>query len=198
MIAWSHAEEERGRNATISDQAARLAALARTPVDGRSVAAGLDGALRDATVRLTPGAMAAVAAVRRNGIPIGLISNLLSETSEGGRELLARVGLEDKFDAVYLSCEHPWTKPSREPFRWTLRELGVAAHGVWHVGDHPYDLRGAAAAGMVPLLYSGVHSFERLPLRFTAKDRSIARGSLADWRKFPSWIDGRSTGPRGR
>ena len=120
----------------------------------------LDRRMDASPVRVAPGALRALKELGAMGIRLGVVSNLLHETPEGLRDLLARLGLSPHFRSIVLSSEHPWAKPRPEPFRVALAELRVRpAHAV-HVGDLLYDVEGAGRAGMGSVLYTGLHRFE--------------------------------------
>lgn len=65
--------------------------------------------------------------------------------------ILAGLGIGDAFAAVVVSSAAGAAKPSPIPFRVALDALGLSAAEVWHVGDSPEDVAGAAAAGMACL-----------------------------------------------
>ena len=83
------------------------------------------------------------------GIPLAAVSNW----DERLHELLAALKLRPYFDAVIVSCDAGFTKPSPVPFELALRRLGVPASALLHVGDSASeDVAGAHAAGAEALL----------------------------------------------
>jgi putative hydrolase of the HAD superfamily len=79
------------------------------------------------------------------GIPLAAISNW----DERLRPLLKGLNLEGYFEAILVSCELYFTKPSNVIFEHALRKLGLPAGEVLHVGDGRLeDLNGARAAGL--------------------------------------------------
>jgi FMN phosphatase YigB (HAD superfamily) len=161
--------EARGRTPTLRAQADWLADRTRQPRTAFDAVPGeLDRELLAAPLRVAPGAVEVLDRLRAAGVRLGLVSNILFETGEGTRAVLARLGLTPRFGAIYLSSEQRWAKPSPRPFARVLRELGVGADRAAHIGDLAFDVLGASAAGLRPLLYSGLHRFEIPPpdLRF--------------------------------
>ena len=64
------------------------------------------------------------------------------------RHKLASLGLLGCFDAIYSGERLGYLKPSPEPFRRILRDLGLQPESLLHIGDRPEtDGAGAAAAG---------------------------------------------------
>ena len=79
------------------------------------------------------------------GIKLGLISNW----DERLRPLLRRLNLHDYFEAIVVSCEVSFAKPSAVIFELAAEKLAVPPEAVLHVGDSPTnDVEGARAAGL--------------------------------------------------
>ncbi len=77
----------------------------------------------------------------------------VSNWDERLRPLLAALNLDGYFEAVLVSCELYFAKPSNVIFEHALRKLGVAPAEALHVGDSPLeDVEGAKSAGMKGLL----------------------------------------------
>ncbi len=86
-------------------------------------------------------------AVKREGIPLALITNGASDTQ---REKMRALELDQLFDAVIISSEIGVAKPAVEIFEAAFEQLGVDRGSVWHVGDSlSTDVAGANAAGCV-------------------------------------------------
>ena len=80
---------------------------------------------------------------------MGLISN----TDEDLRPFLARDGLLPLFDVVLLSFEVGRIKPDPEIFLEAARRLKLRPQDCVHVRDDvTYDVEGARAVGMKPIL----------------------------------------------
>ena len=162
LIAAGRAAEARGSTPPIDAQADALSRRLglRRPLRGGEIGEALDRNLLRRTVRVAPGAKRALGRLRRDGILLGIVSNVLFETADGARALLDRLDLRSPFDGLYLSAEHPWAKPRPQPFRMILRELGAAPDRSAHIGDLRWDVDGARRAGLTPWLYTGLYRFE--------------------------------------
>ena len=191
---WAADGEDAGRTPTIAEQAAWLADSAGVPVDPVEVATRLDAVTLRAPVRVARGASAALRALRRQGVRLGIVSNVLHETGAGARALLEKLGVSRYFDAIVLSAEHPWSKPRPEPFRVALRTLGVRPGAAAHIGDLTYDVVGARRAGLTPILFTGLHRYEpaRLGGLWQGIDASVLR--VSRWSQLPRALAGPTVG----
>lgn len=80
---------------------------------------------------------------------LGIVSNW----DERLRPLLEKLGLSKYFQAVIVSCEVAFTKPSPVIFEQAARMLGDPAGMILHVGDSAaHDVAGAKSAGFQALL----------------------------------------------
>jgi putative hydrolase of the HAD superfamily len=94
-----------------------------------------------------PGALEALAGLRKRVSRMGLVSN---GGTEFQRRKLQRYDLERYFDAILIEGEFGVGKPDRRIFREALSRLGVAAGETWMVGDNlQMDVKGAQQAGIV-------------------------------------------------
>lgn len=76
-----------------------------------------------------------------------------SNWDERLRPLLKSLNLDGYFEAVLVSCELYFAKPSNVVFEHALRKLGVTPAEALHVGDsEDEDVAGALAAGMSAVL----------------------------------------------
>ncbi len=75
----------------------------------------------------------AIDALASRGISLGIISNW----DERLPPLLDGLGLSKYFEAVVISCEAGFPKPSPVIFEHAARKLGVAPEFILHVGDEP-------------------------------------------------------------
>lgn len=133
--------------------------------------------------RLAPGAIDALTALRRTGVRMGLVSNIVHEPPWAIRKLLERLALLPFFPSVVLSSEVGFGKPKPEPFARCLSELGASAHEAAHVGNSGSDVVGARAAGLQPILYTGLRSLS--PRSVLTPLRSIP----PEVPRFRSWSD---------
>lgn len=77
---------------------------------------------------------------------LALVTNGASDTQRTSLRILR---IDKHFDALAISGEIGVAKPDVAIFRSALRELGIEAEQVWHVGDDPQtDIAGAHAAGL--------------------------------------------------
>ncbi len=88
-------------------------------------------------------------ALRRRGLPLAVVSNW----DPGLGRLLTRLGLGETFAAVIGSADAGVAKPDPRIFHLATDALGVVPERALHVGDlHDYDVVGAQAAGLIPVL----------------------------------------------
>jgi HAD superfamily hydrolase (TIGR01509 family) len=83
---------------------------------------------------------------------IGL--RLLVATSAGGPELdalLRQAGVDDLVDIATTSSDAEHSKPDPDIIEVALRKGGLEAHAAVMVGDTPYDIEAAAAAGVATI-----------------------------------------------
>jgi len=103
-----------------------------------------------------PGAAEGLVALARTGVTLAVVSNADGTVAE----LLAQAGLLQvgpgsgvEVAAVIDSGAVGVAKPDPAIFELALRAVGVAAERAVHVGDaYQYDVRGARAAGVHPIL----------------------------------------------
>lgn len=86
-----------------------------------------------------------VDALSRAGFELAALTNGARSTAEG---LLERAGLRDAFAAVLSVEDAPRWKPAPEAYASALSALGREAGDVVLVAVHPWDIDGAARAGL--------------------------------------------------
>ncbi|EEW26555.1 phosphoglycolate phosphatase [Rhodobacter ferrooxidans] len=96
-----------------------------------------------------PGVVAALAALRAQGMPLGVCTN---KPLAPAKAVLQHLGLLASFDAVLGGDSLPQRKPDPAPLFATLAALGGGP--VVYVGDSEIDAQTAAAAGMPFALYT--------------------------------------------
>ena len=114
------------------------------------LAAGLAAFARAAAWRVASGAAETLGSLKARGLKLALVSNY------DGRlhRVVAELGLQTFFDAVIVSSEAGWAKPSPRIYAAALAALGVEPGAALMVGDRPHeDVAGATAAGLQALLY---------------------------------------------
>ncbi|MFI5417558.1 MAG: HAD family hydrolase [Candidatus Lutacidiplasmatales archaeon] len=193
MSGWARRTERSGRTPTIDEQANWLSKRSGVRVPGGAIGAGLDRLLLKAGILAAPGARRALRLLRDAGVPVGVVSNVLHQTSDGAREVLERTRIAEFFRSVTLSSDIPWAKPRPEPFLRCLADLGVEPAGAAHIGDLSLDVEGARRAGMQPLLYTGLHRCEPARDRplFNRIDGRVRR--VRSWSELPGFFDPRSS-----
>lgn len=84
--------------------------------------------------------------LRRN-VPVGLVTNGGTSVQ---RAKMKSAQLDGLFDAVVISEEVGFEKPSPEIFSAACATLGVGQIGTWMIGDDPQaDVKGAQSCGLV-------------------------------------------------
>ena len=114
------------------------------------VASGLEAFARGDAWRPVKGAVETLRTLKARGLKIALVSNYDARL----HRVVDELQLKPYFDAVIVSSETGWAKPSTRIYRAALAALGVEAAEALMVGDRPReDAAGAAAAGLQSLLY---------------------------------------------
>jgi phosphoglycolate phosphatase len=102
-----------------------------------------------------PGVMAGLAALKAQGLPLGVITN--KATAFVG-PLLERTGLAPFLDVVVGGDLLPRPKPDPMPVVWACGRLGVSPADTLLVGDSVHDFKAGRAAGcrvfLVPYGYN--------------------------------------------
>lgn len=112
-------------------------------------------ALLDYRPKLIDGADDLLAALKRKGYRIGLISNTGRTPGSTMKLILDDYGILQYFDWMAFSNEVGYIKPSPRIFERALFGLGSSASSTVHVGDNMLlDVYGAKAAGMKAVLFN--------------------------------------------
>jgi len=114
---------------------------------------------REAGVHPLPGAVDALEALRRRGLPLVLVTN-------GGPELqrrkIERFDLAGFFDAIFVEGELGFGKPDPRVFRLALEAARAEPDHAWMVGDNLHaDVAGAQAVGVTGIWMD--HADEGIP-----------------------------------
>ena len=96
-------------------------------------------------VKEIPGVREALEALRGRGYRMVVVT---SKRAEGALYDLRYFGYEPFFDAVVTANDTALHKPHPEPALEALRRLGATAEEATFIGDSPFDIRCAHAAGM--------------------------------------------------
>lgn len=107
------------------------------------------------------GVLDVLARLREDGRRLGIVTAKRRHTI---RLAFAVLPLEEFFDAVVSSEETERHKPHPEPLLLALERLGAEPLSAAYVGDSPFDVRAAKAAGLraIAVSWGGIHSPERL------------------------------------
>jgi putative hydrolase of the HAD superfamily len=98
--------------------------------------------------RVYPDVPQCLAGWRQQGFRLSVVSNF-DRRLHG---LLVSLGLRPWLEEVIVSSEVGAAKPSPLPFLRAMEAMDLQPHQVWHVGDQPEDVEGAARAGVRCLL----------------------------------------------
>ena len=114
-----------------------------------------------AELRCCRGMDDALVRLRDEGRRLGLVTAKLHRTVKLAFQALP---LREVFDVVVCGDDTERHKPDPEPILLALERLGAPAHETAFVGDSPYDVAAARAAGVyaVAVGWGGMHSDERL------------------------------------
>lgn len=159
--------EQNGFSPTWAERVDRWSHRIRVSLDAEELAAHFTEKVPLWDVRVAPGARESLAQLRHDGIRLAIVSNATHEPPEAVRKLLRAHGLDEPFDSVVLSTDVGRAKPRREPFDRALQLLGARPGSSVHVGDAEADFRGAIAAGMHPLIFTGLRRWKPERLRLS-------------------------------
>jgi HAD superfamily hydrolase (TIGR01509 family) len=155
MEEWASRRETTGRSVSLVAQAAEIRRLTRVRPDPGRVGHSIAFALASANLRWQVGIHRTLRTLRRQGLKVGIVSNILYEPPEAARGLLRRLGGPGFFDAIVLSADGPDAKPSPAMIRRASRALGVPPNRLLHIGDSPADLLAAHRAGVAFVRFTG-------------------------------------------
>jgi len=134
--------------------------------------------------RVLPEARDLVGDLDEAGVPMGIVSN-----SEGRiAELLAELGLADRFTVIVDSGVAGVSKPDPRIFALAAEGLGLPLDSLVHVGDsEPADVGGALAAGAYAIRFDGVvANHEPTAANTRAASYAELRAILADGLAIPT------------
>ena len=98
----------------------------------------------DVLLRPFPGAVETVAALKRRGLALAVVTSKHRRATLRGMDLC---GITGHFDVVVTPEDVENAKPHPEPVHLALTRLGVAAAEALFVGDSPHDMAAGRAAG---------------------------------------------------
>jgi pyrophosphatase PpaX len=108
-----------------------------------------------------PGMDDVLAQLKHEGRRLGIVTAKRQETVALAFD---HVPLEHLFDVVVGSDDTERHKPHPDPLLYALDRLDADADDAVYVGDSPFDVRAAKAAGVhaIAVTWGGIHSAERL------------------------------------
>jgi pyrophosphatase PpaX len=114
-----------------------------------------------AELRCCPGMEDALVRLQADGRLLGLVTAKRRRMVQLAVEALP---LLETFDVVVCGEDTERHKPDPEPILLALERLGAGAHDAAYVGDSPFDVAAAKAAGVyaVAVGWGGMHPDERL------------------------------------
>lgn len=128
-----------------------------------------------ATLSLHPDIADGIRALKRAGVRLVTFSNGSAQVAEA---LLARAGLRGEFEALLTVEDAPAWKPVRAAYGYAADACGVQPSDLLLVAVHPWDIHGAAQAGLRTAWLN--RNDEVYPSFFGAPDYTItALGGLA-------------------
>ena len=148
--------QENPQYGDLSEEAMRLLGLPLTGILERLVPAAdvpvfADEYMRlyrekhDELIRSYPGMLEAVAKVVQEGAVVGVVTSKARETTEWALDDMGLLGLVD----VIITAEDVKShKPSPDPILTAMRMLQAPRNGTLYVGDSPFDIQAARAAGV--------------------------------------------------
>jgi putative hydrolase of the HAD superfamily len=108
------------------------------------------GRYRSDVLELAPGALDCIAALRARGCKLGIVTNGFAATHH---EKIARLGLTEHFDALFLADEMGMLKPDPAVFEHACSTLGSRPERTAMVGDrYDRDIVGAKRSGLFTVL----------------------------------------------
>lgn len=151
---WYYSDPERMRKAQHNIHSARrevvTIALSSLRVDDNGLAHELAdsyGEEKEKAMFIYPGTIETISHLRKEGIPLALLTN---GSSEYKRKRIERFGLAPFFSHILIEGELGMGKPDEQVFRHALRLLGVVDPSkAWMVGDRlETDVRPAQKVGI--------------------------------------------------
>lgn len=95
--------------------------------------------------------------LRKNGYPVGLLSNHSKEGAADARAL----GIDDVFDVTLFSGEIGYMKPEPSAFALLAEKLGVALEEMIFIDDTQQSLSTASDVGYTPILFTGIDELKQ-------------------------------------
>jgi putative hydrolase of the HAD superfamily len=131
------------------------------------------GRYRSDVLELSPGALECIEALRARGCKLGIVTNGFAATHH---EKIARLGLTEHFDALFLADEMGMVKPDPAVFLHACDVLSSIPERTAMVGDrYDRDIVGAQQSGLFTVLID-VHA---IPIPDGARPPDVVVNSIA-------------------
>ena len=99
----------------------------------------------DELLRGYPGVLETLSSLVKEGIVVGVVTSKVRETTE---RALRELGLLDFMDTIVTAEDVECHKPLPDPILAAMKNLGCEPGATLYVGDSPFDVRAARAAGV--------------------------------------------------
>ncbi len=127
--------------------------------------------------RVLPGVPEMLDYLDRKGIRTGVISNI-QWSGDALSHRIRRLLPQNSFEFIIASSDFGYRKPRKELFELALQKAKLRPEEVWYCGnEYPYDVEGAAAAGIFPVLYRGKALGE------------VPHLAVSKWQEFVSYLE---------
>ncbi|WP_157247445.1 HAD family hydrolase [Nonomuraea typhae] len=128
-------------------------------------------------VRVMPGALELLEALRAEDVPVGLVTSSLKEIAEA---ILSFVG-RDRFDVVITADDVTRTKPDPEPYLTAAARLEVSPARSVVLEDSPNGVAAGTAAGCAVVAVPSLLPIEQAPGRLVVSSLTeVTTGVLRD------------------
>lgn len=124
----------------------------------------------DELLRAYPGVLEVVSRLVAAGVVVGVVTSKVRETTE---RALRELGLLELVHVIVTAEDVEHHKPSPDPILGAMSQLGSDGRTTLYVGDSPFDVRAAKAAG-VPAVAVTWGAFPRAELEAEAPEFLIA------------------------
>lgn len=127
--------------------------------------------------RILPGVPEMLKYLDKKGIRTGIISNI-QWSGDALAHRIHRLLPQNSFEFIIASSDYGYRKPRKELFELALRKANLRPEEVWYCGnEYQYDVEGAAAAGIFPVLYRGEAS------------GAIPHLAISQWQDFIAYLE---------
>lgn len=117
-----------------------------------------------------PGVHATLEELARRGVLLGLCTNKPARVT---REVLAQIGMAERFGAVAGGDTLDVRKPDGRHLAWVIERLGVPERSAVMVGDNANDMKAARSLGIPAVAVS--YGYPRMPIADLGADIVIDR-----------------------